>query len=206
MNDRKFPRRPTALILGAGGIVLAAAGTFLAVYPWSNPNRVETPSVPTIAVSPSTQTAPSPQSTPEKPAQVYWLSIAGDVTKLVPTQVNLSASSKTTDDLKAAFDRLLAGPQNPDNVTSIPPGTTLRNLTMEGDNIRIDLSKEFTSGGGSASMKGRLAQVLYTATSIKPTAKVWISIEGKPLTTLGGEGLELEQPLTRQNFEENFPL
>jgi spore germination protein GerM len=55
-------------------------------------------------------------------------------------------------------------------------------------------------------MTGRVAQILYTATSLQPTAKVWIDVEGKPLETLGGEGLELKQPLTRQGFEQNFTL
>jgi hypothetical protein len=29
---------------------------------------------------------------------------------------------------------------------------------------------------------------------------------GKPLEVLGGEGVELEQPLTRESFQKNYPL
>jgi len=54
-------------------------------------------------------------------------------------------------------------------------------------------------------MSSRVAQVLYTATSLQPNAKVWIDIEGKPLEVLGGEGLLLEQPLTGK-LRENFTL
>jgi len=53
-------------------------------------------------------------------------------------------------------------------------------------------------------MSSRVAQVLYTATSLQPNAKVWIDIEGKPLEVLGGEGLLLEQPLTRESFEKTL--
>jgi spore germination protein GerM len=74
------------------------------------------------------------------------------------------------------------------------------------DGVHINLSKEFTMGGGTASMTARVAQVLYTATSLNPNAQVWLSIEGEPLKTLGGEGLLIEQPLTRKSFEQEFSL
>jgi spore germination protein GerM len=53
----------------------------------------------------------------------------------------------------------------------------------------------------------RVAQILYTATSINPQAPVFLSIAGKPLNDnypLGGEGLTLEYPLTRQQFNQDF--
>jgi len=39
-------------------------------------------------------------------------------------------------------------------------------VTIQNDGIHVDLSQEFTTGG-SASMSSRVAQVLYTATSLQ---------------------------------------
>ena len=77
---------------------------------------------------------------------------------------------------------------------------------MSSKGVYLNLSDAFTQGGGSESMMGRLGQILYTASSVDPNMPVWISVEGKLLETLGGEGLMLEQPITRQWFKENFEM
>jgi spore germination protein GerM len=89
-------------------------------------------------------------------------------------------------------------------VASIPVRTKLISTTVKSDGIHVDLSKEFIEGGGSTSMLGRLSQILYTATERNNKAKVWITIEGKKLETLGGEGIEVKQPITRKSFQQEF--
>ncbi|XDE64340.1 GerMN domain-containing protein [Arthrospira platensis BEA 1257B] len=142
----------------------------------------------------------------EKTVNIYWVDEADNQLVWVPNPVTLTVSASQPDTvLAAAFDRLLSGPQEANQYSEIPPGTQLLNVTAtEAGAIAIDLSTEFTTGGGSASMIGRLGQVVYTATSLDPLAPVRISVNGLPLEVLGGEGLEIPQPITRQQFEQDF--
>ncbi|TVU54092.1 MAG: hypothetical protein EA414_08885 [Arthrospira sp. PLM2.Bin9] len=142
----------------------------------------------------------------EKTVNIYWVDEADNQIIWIPNSVTLTVSADQPHTvLAAAFDHLLSGPQEANQYSEIPPGTQLLNLTATQDGaIAIDLSTEFTTGGGSASMIGRLGQVVYTATSLDPLAPVRISVNGLPLEVLGGEGLEISQPITRQQFEQDF--
>jgi spore germination protein GerM len=143
----------------------------------------------------------------EARAQTYWLSDTGERIKLVPTSVEQQKSASDRDVLETAFKTLLTGPKNAAETTAIPNGTKLLGLTTNKDGVHLNLSEEFIAGGGSTSMTGRLAQIIYTATSVDPQAQVWIDVNGKPLELLGeGEGLVVDQPMTRESFEENFEL
>jgi spore germination protein GerM len=179
--------------------------------PQSQVPQVQTPqsqTAQTLAPQPVAPKSPQPKpvQTASNTVPVYWVKNAGDKFEVVPTQVALKEAGKPDTTLQAAFNNLLAGPKDATVSSEIPKGTKLRSLSVNNDSIYVDLSAEFTSGGGSSSMTGRLGQVVYTATSLKPDAKVWISVEGKPLELLGGEGLEVSQPSTRQTFDKNFPL
>ncbi|MGL5058382.1 MAG: GerMN domain-containing protein [Microcoleus sp.] len=156
------------------------------------------------ALKPQSPQSKSVQPTAGNTVQVYWVKDAGDKLQVVGSNIALQAGEESDAALKTAFNNLLAGPKNANVASEIPQGTKLRSLSVKNDSVYVDLSAEFTSGGGSNSMTGRLGQVVYTATSLKPDAKVWISVEGKPLELLGGEGLEVAQPTTRQTFDKNF--
>ncbi len=175
--------------------------------------QVQTPQaqMPTPVAPQSPQSPQSPQPKPLQPTdaqtvQVYWVKDAIGKFEGIPTKVAVKQADKPDATLQAAFNSLLAGPKDTTVSSEIPKGTKLRSLSVKNDEVYVDLSREFTSGGGSSSMTSRLGQVIYTATSLKPNTKVWISVEGKPLELLGGEGLEVSQPSTRQIFDKNFPL
>ena len=179
--------------------------------------RVQTPRVQTPRVQAPTAQAPTAQAlkssrpkplqqTEAQTVQVYWVKDANGKFEGVPTKVAVKQADKPDAALQGAFNSLLAGPKDATVSSEIPKGTKLRSLSVKNDGVYVDLSAEFTAGGGSTSMTSRLGQVIYTATSLQPNTKVWIAVEGKPLELLGGEGLEVAQPSTRQSFDKNFPL
>ncbi|MEG4347629.1 GerMN domain-containing protein [Microcoleus sp. A003_D6] len=187
------------------------------IIPVPPPNPVQVPQAQTPqartpqALVPQALAPKSPQPKPlqqtaAQTVQVYWVKDANGKFEGVPTKVAVKQADKPDATLQAAFNSLLAGPKDATVSSEIPQGTKLRSLSVKNEGVYVDLSAEFTSGGGSTSMTGRLGQVIYTATSLKPNTPVWISVEGKPLELLGGEGLEVAQPSTRQSFDKNFPL
>lgn len=116
---------------------------------------------------------------------------------------------QTTTVAKAAMDALLAGPTDDDGAahvaTAIPAGTTLHGVTIDAGLATVDLSASFASGGGSSSMQGRVAQVVYTLTQFPTVTGVNFELDGQPVTALGGEGLVLDHPQTRADWEDVTP-
>jgi spore germination protein GerM len=164
------------------------------------------PTNPTVPQPSAESSVKNPVKAPiEQSVQIYWLKTVGDEVKLAAAPVALNEDQPDVV-LKAAFDKLLQGSTDPTLTSTIPANTRLQKLEIKPDGIHVDLSTEFTSGGGSTAMMGRVGQVIYTATTLDPNAAVWISVNDEPLSVLGGEGLELEQPMTRQEFDQSFSL
>lgn len=103
------------------------------------------------------------------------------------------------------LETLLAGVPGPyaeaGDTTTIPEGTELLGIDFRGDALYVDLSSEFESGGGSLSMQMRIAQIVYTATQFEGVDAARITIEGEMVDTIGGEGIMVDRPLTRRDFE-----
>ena len=147
-----------------------------------------------------------PPVTEQKQVEICWLNPTENKIELVTKTLTVQKSVQPDQLLTIALESLLAGTELEAYTTTIPTGTKLVDLNVDQEGIHVNLSEQFTSGGGSASMTGRLAQVLYTATSLDPEGKVWLKVEGQSLTTLGEEGLIINQPMTRSDFQDNFSL
>ena len=172
----------------------------------SSPPR--SPNIETVKPTPEKpKVVQKPQSSLiQSQAKTYWLSANSDKLDFVTNAVSVQKSANKDQVLQTALEQLLSQTPNPPASTAIPSGTQLLSLKMSSKGVYLNLSDAFTQGGGSESMMGRLGQILYTASSVDPNMPVWISVEGKLLETLGGEGLMLEQPITRQWFKENFEM
>jgi germination protein M len=106
----------------------------------------------------------------------------------------------------AALEILLRGPQEPGIDTAIPQATRLLGLSIDGGVASVDLSSEFESGGGSLSMTMRLAQVVYTLTQFPSVEGVRFELDGRPVDVFSGEGIVLDHPVSRADYEQLMPV
>ncbi|WP_244362491.1 GerMN domain-containing protein [Streptomyces aquilus] len=163
----------------------------------------------TAPTMPGTPNGPTMPSVPTMPGQghrqirtsVYFLH--GEQVSPAPRTV----AAPTT--AAGALRALLAGPSKYEarngRTTAIPSGTALRSIVVRRHVATIDLSGRYDDGGGSLSMQARLAQVVFTATRFPSIEKVRFELDGKPVTSFGGEGIVLNHPVGRADFEDLAP-
>ncbi|MGD1852316.1 MAG: GerMN domain-containing protein [Cyanophyceae cyanobacterium] len=201
----------------AASIAIAAGATTAwvasqqqdSVAPEPPPSVSVAPASPPPAVAESPAGEASPPADPKAVVQslmVYWLKDTGRSLELTPLSTKVYAPDRPEDILMAALAQLFSQPPAQDVGNAVPLETKILSVAVKKDGVHVDVSEGFIAGGGAASMMGRLGQLIFTATTLNPNAPVWISVAGEPLTILGGEGIEVMQPMTRQQFSENFNM
>lgn len=207
-NNKQNRRFSLPLVAGIAVAILALGGgtAWWAKYSLEQANQPATPKSSPVTPPVAEQPSASQPVTEQRKVEICWLNPTEDKIELVTKTVTVQKSVQADELLKIAFESLLSGTEAETYTTTIPTGTKLIDLNVDKEGVRVNLSQQFVSGGGSAAMTGRLAQVLYTATSLDPESKVWIEVEGKPLDSLGEEGLIINQPMTRNDFNHNFTL
>jgi germination protein M len=219
-------RRPTLVAL----IALAVISIVAACSPTGGlgqvPSRAPTPAPsvdegePDFTPAPSATAQPpsaapggSPEaSPPESPETTivrayFYLGGESGTAGLVPL---LREVPRTPAVGAAAMNALLAGPSaDESSVTSItsaiPAGSRLLGLSIVNGIATVDLSSEFESGGGSASVLIRLGQVVYTLTRFPTIQSVLFQIEGRPVTVFSSEGIVLDGPVGRAAYDDLLP-
>ncbi len=176
--------------------------------PSTGPSASTSPSgAPSIAPS----AAPTPTATQAGTTIVRAYFILGSSTGnegLVPV---LREVPQTKGVAAAAMEALLGRPRgaeregSPAMSTAIPDGTRLLGVNIKNGVATVDLSGEFAGGGGSFSVMGRLAQVVYTLTQFPSVDKVSFSLDGVPVTTFSSEGVILDGPVGRADYRDFLP-
>ncbi|WP_236246078.1 GerMN domain-containing protein [Streptomyces sp. CC210A] len=166
-----------------------------------------TPSAePPTAGAPATSHSTGPRKPPGGGAEkvgvaVYFLH--GEQVSPAPRSV------RGPDTAAGALRALLSGPngfeRGHDRSTAIPSGTTLNSVVVRDRVATVDLSGRYDDGGGSLSMRSRLAQVVFTVTRFPSVDSVRFALDGKPVKAFGGEGVVLDRPVGRADFEDLTP-
>ena len=188
---------------GSASVVLVViAGAMLASC-GGNGDRASGESVERTAPSaaaPTTTTAP--ESTARATVSVYLL--RGEQIQAAHRHVASTAGIGS-----AAIGELLSGPTAGERAaglrSAIPVGTRLRGLTISEGTATVDLTRNFETGGGSLSMRARLAQVVFTLTRFPTVRRVALRLDGQRVESIGGEGVPVVPALDRRAFEDLSP-
>ncbi len=109
----------------------------------------------------------------------------------------------------AAVNELLKGPSSAEVAygfhTEVPAGTRLRSISIRDHVATVDLTGEFDDGGGSLSMFMRLAQLVFTVTQFDSVDAVTLKLDGVPVEIFSGEGIVIDKPMRRADFEDVLP-
>ncbi len=133
----------------------------------------------TPAVATTDATEPPPEPAPTAPATTAVTTTAPfETTEPTPTMVDVKVYYLRGERLaiahrqvaapavlSGALTAVLVGPTPDERAagvsTEIPPGTTLRDVSLADGQAIVDLSGDYESGGGALSMTARLAQVIF---------------------------------------------
>jgi spore germination protein GerM len=154
-----------------------------------------------VSTTPVSTTAPS--GVESRQASLYFMKIEEDgvISSHEVRRMVAVSDSPLTDALTA----LLAGPSEGEIrsglVSLIPRGTKLKSVNLRGSTALIDLGDAFMYNRyGSEGYGAQLKQIVYTATSFPSVQDVQILIEGQRKDYLGGEGVFIGKPLSRNSF------
>jgi spore germination protein GerM len=138
-------------------------------------------------------------SVPSKDLSIYFYKEG----KLYPVSRELPTIENP---VLVAIDQLMQGPSDQETsagiMTEIPNGTRAAKVVIMDDTAIIDLNSRLSEyDGDSAKVNAILAQVVYTATSVKGIKKVMFKLEGSDQFTLGSDKVLIDRPLERNDVK-----
>ena len=85
--------------------------------------------------------------------------------------------------------------------SEIPSNTKILSVREGSNNILIDLSTAFESGGGAESTYIRVRQLIKTSQA-NTNLPVFLYINGRQADVIGGEGIMIKQPLSERSLDD----
>lgn len=171
------------------------------VSPGEEPGSAENSPAPSAK---RTESVPEkPASAPTRAASLYFVRVDGDGV-IVRQEVKRSIPA-TDSPLTDALESLLKGPGEDELrkelITLIPQGTRLLSAQVRGTTAFLNFSEPFMYNSyGIEGYAGQLKQVVWTATVFPTVQDVQILVEGQRREYLGGEGVYIGRPLSRNSF------
>lgn len=193
-----------------GGAAAGTAAGGSAAHDAQNPTTTAQPGAAQGATQGAAQTA-SQQGNPKGGAAVartravslYFVRIDDDgVIVRKEVKRNLALSDAPLTDTLAA---LLRGPTEDELreklISLVPEGTKLLGVEVRGSTAFVNFNDAFMYNHyGIEGYAGQLKQIVYTATAFPTVQDVQILIEGERHDYLGGEGVYIGKPLSRNSF------
>jgi len=157
-------------------------------------------SSPSGGSGPKTPAAVAPRS---RQASLYFVRIDDDGI-IVRQEVKRSVPASDSP-LTDALEALLKGPTEEEIrrklLSLVPAGTRLLGAQVRGSTAFLNFNEAFMYNHyGIEGYAGQLKQVVYTATAFPTVQDVQILIEGERHDYLGGEGVYIGRPLSRNSF------
>lgn len=166
-----------------------------AAQPATTSPATTTPAEP--AGEPKKQPAPPAAGEPRITVRAYF--VRGEKLAVLARSVPKTQAVATAA-MEELLDGVTAAEKKAGYGTQIPKSTTLGSVRISGGKATVDLSREFESGGGTLSMTLRIAQVVYTLTQFPTVDRVTFELDGKPVESIGGEGIVVAPSVDRADY------
>jgi len=110
---------------------------------------------------------------------------------------------KGDEPLEAALQELLKGPSGAEKrgglLSAMPERLSLRGVTVKNKTAYIDFNDAFEENAIGNIIQSRIDQIVYTATQFEDVDSVIIQVNGVAKKFVGGDGVVLNNPLTRRH-------
>ncbi len=136
---------------------------------------------------------------------VYWgwtvqNPVGGSPERIGAGSRMVGADAPTRHSLEAMFAGVDAVEREIGMTSSIPEGTHVLGISVDGTTATVDLSAEFERPGGTLDESMRLAQVVFAVTQFDAFDRVKFHVAGEPRDTILSHGVEVGDGLTRDDF------